>query len=101
MATTQETNDLQKITNLLAGLTAKLTAVSTSVNNIKTSIVGKGVEVPDGTPLADYDDKIDSISTASDVDYSAIITALEGMSTTLDTINGEVIAPTEGGTEGG
>lgn len=61
MATTQETNDLAKVTSLLTALTTKLNAVSTSVSNIKTSIVDKGVEVPDGTPLADYDDKIGAI----------------------------------------
>lgn len=91
MATTKEQQDLDNITRLLSDLTTKLNAVSTSVGDIKTSIISKGVLVPSGTKLADYDDKITAIETGDTTDYSGLLKSLSALGTTMDNINGEVI----------
>lgn len=91
MATTQEQQDLDNITQLLSDLTVKLNAVSTSVGDIKTSIINKGVPVPSGTKLVEYDDKISAIETGDKTDYSELLASLSALGTTMDNINGEVI----------
>lgn len=94
MATEKEAQDLAKITKMLTDLGGKLTSITSSVSDIKDSIINKGVDVPKKTLLSDYDDKIAEISQSEEVDYTEILKQLDDLGGSLDTINGEVITAT-------